>query len=193
MGRIDDVPTSVSPQSLADESPLLAGLNDPTANVSGDGNLSLQVVDTTQGQLVSEATGMNDFFSDVVGWRDATTPVLSQVVIEGRAQNNGNVIGQIVAYPVGAAPEVLTVAPIGAATSYYESGRVAQDILAGGQIREAEPPHQPWYDLRTLGPSMRDAVSPYMVLVVVLLVVGVAAAVFRLSRRRREAHSRSSA
>jgi hypothetical protein len=64
--------------------------------------------------------------------------------------------------------------------------RLAQDILASGQVRSAEPPHQPWYDPRTLGPAVVDWVGGHTVLLgwVAVLVIAVAGGVVVRRRAR---------
>jgi hypothetical protein len=60
---------------------------------------------------------------------------------------------------------------------------VAADVLAGGQVRQAQPPNQPWYDPRTGGPWLVD--HWVWLLLAGLAVGGVWAAIVTERRGRR--------
>jgi len=136
----------------------------------------------------------------VVGWKDATTPVISYTTgprRNGAKVDNADYLGHVASVSIDEGrAEPLVVIPIGSDNSFYITSRLATTVVTSGEIRDAQPSGQPWYDPRTLGPTVRDWVSEHtaLVVLVVLLLVGVAAvAVNRLIRRRRAGHSRSSA
>lgn len=136
--------------SLASISPdgrLLAGLADSDPGVSGAGVvMDLQVYELSTGDQVF-ASNLASYVGDrqsIVGWRDATTPVLSAI----RAGADGP--GLLVAYDAKhGTHEVIVRAGVEGIPRYYATSRVASDILASGAVRKAQPPNQPWYDPRT--------------------------------------------
>ncbi|MDH4159353.1 MAG: hypothetical protein OEV62_03780 [Actinomycetota bacterium] len=180
----------LSPWSLSPDGSRLAGLLDPNddnqAGVTEPRVLAVWTV--ADGQLASRTQlGRVGVGSEVVGWQDSSTPVLSEVRGPHKASpstSGADYVGQLVAYPqTGGTGGVtaLTVANLGQASSFYMTARVAADVLAGGQVRDAGPPHQPWYDPRTAGPWLWDR---WVWLVLAgLLVLGVGAAL--VTRRRR--------
>ena len=143
--------------SLASISPdgrLLAGLADSDPGVSGAGVvMDLQVYELSTGDQVF-ASNLASYVGDrqsIVGWRDATTPVLSAI----RAGADGP--GLLVAYDAKhGTHEVIVRAGVEGIPRYYATSRVASDILASGAVRKAQPPNQPWYDPRTAWPAFRD-------------------------------------
>jgi hypothetical protein len=113
----------------------------------------------------------------VVGWRDASTPVVSAVRTDGGT-------GELIAYSSrDDSSEVLVRAGEAEAPPYYLTSRVASDVLAQGQVREAQPPEQPWYDLRTLGPATGEWIAGHRFLVA-LIVVALVGTIVVVARRR---------
>lgn len=196
VGRADTDSEGVSPFALSPDGSSLALLRDPTPTGSGDGAAwSLQVFDTRTGEQLGQNSPVPEDSSVVIGWRDGITPLL-YTAAAGKGRDAPPTI-QVAEYPSGAA-EPVRVVDLGSAgeESSVSGVALAADILESGEVRDAQPPDQPWYDPRTLGPAVRDWVSghtAFVVLSVVFIVGIVAAGVTRLSRRRRAARSRSSA
>jgi WD40 repeat protein len=175
------VPEGLSRFSLSPDGVRLAGLSDPTPGASGDGSVwglhvySLQTGDELLHQNLSR---YHEDSSSVVGWRDASTPVVSAVRTDGGT-------GELIAYSSrDGSSEVLVRAGEAEVPIYYLTSRVASDVLAAGQIREAQPPEQPWYDPRTLGPAMAEWIVGHKFLVA-LIVVTMVGTIVVVARRRR--------
>jgi hypothetical protein len=180
------VSASGSPASLSPDGRLIAGVSGPGDGATGGiGVASLVVYDVASGRAVrQEPLGRSSAqASVVVGWRDATTPVVSSSALSETAAVQPPPPGGVVALPTVRPPQVLTRAET---TTVYSTARVAQDVLRGGVVRQAQPPAQPWYDPRILGPTVRDAVGPKGAGALVMLVLlGLAVYPSNLRRRRR--------
>lgn len=187
MAAVRAVPDGLSRYSLSPDGRLLAGLVDPTPSASGDGSVwDLAVFDVSTGEQVlsSALSSYTEDETTVVGWRDASTPVLSAA----RPGKDGP--GVLVAYDVPAGShEVMTRAGVEGVPRYYLTSRVAAEILSSGQVRDAQPPDQPWSDIRTLWPTVRDwagdNVASVVLVVLLTSVVGAAFVTGRTRRRRR--------
>lgn len=179
---IDSVPSGFGRPSISPDGRLLAGLVDPTHSVLGDGSVwDLVVFDLVTGKQVytSNLSSYAEDQTTVVGWRDATTPVLSGV----RRSAEGAAL--LVAYDLDNRNEqVIVRAADEEVFRYYMTSRVASDVLAAGQIREAQPPEQPWYDPRTLGPATGEWIVGHKFLVA-LIVVALVGTIVVVGRRRR--------
>lgn len=196
VGRVDTDSEGVSPFALSPDGGSIAVLRDPTPSASGDGKpWSLQVFDTTSGALLWERLGLNEDSSEVIGWTPDGAPVLSILHWEERASNRAGVSAGLEVYRADGEPEVLVTSGTGDRYGNYFGSRTAADVLAGGEVRDAKPPNQPWYDLRTLGPTMRDWIGdhPYSAFLLLVTAASAASGIIQFSRRRREARSRSSA
>jgi hypothetical protein len=198
LGRVQRPPTMVSGKALSPDGTRLAALSDPTAGSSGDGrSWRLQVFDTQTGGLVTEYTGVPEDLSAMVGWRDARTPVL--YTAEPGTRRSAPPRVQVAAYPpsAGEAVRIVDLAPSSDRGEGVWNAVVAADVLASGNVRVAEPPHQPWNDPRTLGPAISDTTgglagnAAAQGLVLVLLVVGGLVLVTRRTNRRRRLEARS--
>jgi len=184
--------TWLSPWALSPDGSRLAGLLDP----NGDNQAgiteprALAVWSVSDGSLLSRTQlGPGGVGSEVVGWRDSSTPVLSELRGPRAASpstSGADYVGQLVAYPAAGSTggvTALTAADLGQGSSFYMTARVAADVLASGQVRDAGPPNQPWYDPRTGGPWLWDH---WVWLVLAgLAIAGVRAAVVAGRRGRR--------
>jgi hypothetical protein len=174
---------------------MFVGLSDPTPSVSGDGDWTLTASRTSDGRRIWFTEQVPEFGAEVVGWSNEQTPVLFTTV-PGKGLNaptqtqlvefgpqNPSANGEILVDLSGDGSE-----PI---------GRIAlsADVLAAGEVRVARPPQQPWYDIRRVGPAVRDWIGdhPYSTFLLLITVASAALGTFQFSRRRRAARSRSSA
>ena len=165
VGVLQGVPEGLSRFSLSPDGARLAGLSDPTPGASGDGSvwdLHVFVLRTGEELLSQNLSGYLEDVSSVVGWRDAWTPVVSAVRAGGGP-------GVLIAYSSrDGSSDVLVRAGEAEVPPYYLTSRVAADVLSSGQLRDAQPPDQPWYDLRTLGPGTGEWIVGHTMLVVLV-------------------------
>ena len=205
--RVGDVGLSAelvrfTPWSLSPDGQRLAGLADPNGdNQSGvTERRDLVVWSLADGrELRRDALGRVGVAAEVVGWQTPTTPVVSFATgphLSSDTTVSADYVGHLMAYPDGgSAPVQLVEATIGSSSrgdsSNYQTMHVASQVLATGSIRVATPPHQPWYDPRTLAPSLLH--RPAVLVGIVAVLLGAVALVRGLlsRRRRRTAASRS--
>lgn len=181
VGVLRGVPKGLSRFSLAPDGERLAGLSDPTPSATGDGSVwDLHVYSLRTGEelLNRNLSSYQEDLSSVIGWRDASTPVLSAVRTDGGT-------GELIAYSSrDGSNEVLVRAGEAEVRPYYMTSRVASEVLASGQVRDAQPPEQPWYDPRTLGPATGEWIVGHAMLVA-LIVVALVGTIVLVARRRR--------
>lgn len=189
LGRVPQAPPMTSAMALSPDGRLLAAVRDPTPSSSGDGRpWRLQVFDSQSGEMVWQNRDVPEDLSAMVGWRDSRTPVL-YTAAPGEYRRSAPVV-QVAEYPPGAA-EAVRIVDLGLppeAGAYVSNAALSADVLATGNVRVAEPPHQPWYDPRTLGPATRDWVGSHTALVFLGLIALVLAGVAWVARSGRPAH-----
>lgn len=190
IGHVDQVSGRTSAHSLSPDGSLLAALSDPTGGSSGDGRpWRLEVFDTASGDLVWKNRDVPEDLSALVGWRDARTPVL-YTAAPGSGRDTPPDI-EVAEYPQVAAEAVRVVGLGGDDGDYWvQNVALAADVLASGEVRAAEPPDQPWYDPRTLRPTIRDWITDHKAVSVLglILLMGIVGIVGIGVIRRRRAH-----
>ncbi|MCZ3389057.1 MAG: hypothetical protein LH645_08015 [Actinomycetia bacterium] len=193
-GTVADVPDDASAHGLSPSGNQFVGLIDPTPSVSGDGDWTLSAFQTSDGRRIWFTEQIPEFGVEIVGWSDDRTPVLF-TSIPGKGLNAPTQTQLVEFGPQHASDngEVLVNLSSGDGDQ-VERVALAADVLAAGQVRTAEPPHQPWYDPRTLRPTLRDWISEHPYSLFLLLITAAASAALgtlQLSRRRRVARSQS--
>lgn len=185
VGTIVDVPDDASVHGLSPSGTQFVGLSDPTPSVSGDGDWVLSAFQTSDGSRIWFNEKIPEFGVEIVGWTNDQTPVLF-TSIPGKGVNDPSQTQLVEFGPQQPSTngEIL-VDLSGGGGEQVERVAVAADVLAGGQVRAAEPPNQPWYDPRTLGPTMRDWILDHKVLGTFGLILLAGVAVFGVIRRRR--------
>jgi hypothetical protein len=188
LGRVPEAPSMTGGMALSPDGRLLAAVLDPTPSSSGDGRpWRLQVFDTQSGEMVWQSQDVPEDLSAMVGWRDARTPVLYTA---GPGEDRRAApLAQVAEYPLGVA-EAARIVDLGLPSevgAYVSNAALAADVLASGNVRVAEPPHQPWYDPRTLVPTVTGWLGDNTAAGVLLGLLGVAllVVVVRVSRQRR--------
>lgn len=183
VGHTDATKSWITSPALSPDGSRFAMLDDPTPSSSGDGEpWRMLVVDTSTGDVVREVSGIPEDMVALIGWRDEKTPVLYQRKV--REGTGGALQMGIFAYPSGGEAEMLVDLTLSDPyQGWVSSAVVAQDVLASGTVRDAQPPEQPWYDLRTLGPATGEWVVGHKMLVA-LIVVTLVGAIVVLARRR---------
>ena len=199
---LSDPVVGFTPWSLSPDGQRLAGLADPNGwDQSGMiERRDLVVWSVADGRELSRDTlGRVGVTAEVVGWQTPTTPVVSFATdphLSSDTTVSADYVGHLVAYPdQGAGPVQLVEANIGSASrgdsSNYQTMHVASGVLATGSIRVAQPPHQPWYDPRTLGPQLLGSPAALVAIAAVVLAGGFLVRSVLSRRRRRTAVSRS--
>ncbi len=193
VGTVADVPDHGSTHGLSPSGDQFVGLTDPTPSVSGDGDWTLSAFQTSDGSRIWFTEQIPEFGAEIVGWSNDRTPVLF-TSIAGKGLNEPTRTQLVEFGPQHASDngEVLVNLSSGDGDQ-VERVALAADVLASGEVRTAEPPHQPWYDPRTAGPALSDWLSENKALSVVglSLVVGVVVgAVVLVGARRRRRNTR---
>lgn len=190
VGTVVDVPDHASVHGLSPSGTQFVGLSDPTPSVSGDGDWILSAFQTSDGSRIWLNERIPEFGVEIVGWSNDQTPVLF-TLIPGKGVNEPSQTQLVEFGPQQPSTngEIL-VDLSGGGGEQVERVAVAADVLAGGQVRAAEPPDQPWYDPRTLRPTIRDWITDHKAVSVLglILLMGIVGIVGIGVIRRRRAH-----
>jgi hypothetical protein len=129
----------------------------------------------------------------VVGWTTDGSPVVNELpAVEGATDATQPLVrsAQLVV-PTDASTVPLVTSPLVSDEKSVIVIQPAADVLAGGEVRQAQPPYQPWYDPRTLVPQLLRSPAALVAIAAVVLAGGFLVRSVLSRRQRRKAVSRS--